>query len=93
MNAYYGLPSGTYTITISKSDLIKLASTGRISIFISGVPCKTGRTVYNKEKQVMETLDKKEVSNRLMFYLKDNVADIQGGISKVQFLNIRIEEE
>lgn len=91
MKAYYGLPSGTYTITLSKDDLAKLVTTGHTSIFISGVPCETGRAVYNKEKNAMETFDRKEISNDLRFYLKDGVADLQGGISRVQFLSIHIE--
>lgn len=92
MKAYYALPSGTYNIALSRDELVELVKTGRVNVSAYHIPCETGRAIYNSEKKILETLDRKEVSNRLMFRLNDKVADTESGDYGVQFLAIRLEE-
>ena len=82
--AYYGLPSGTYTLSLSKDEFAKFIATGRINMFVSAVPCETGTAVYNRESSNFETIDRKDTPNRLAFCSED-------GISHVQVLSIHIE--
>lgn len=92
MKASYMLPSGTYNIFLSKEELQRLAYTGRLVTFTGDIKCTTGRAVWRPEENKMETLDKKEISNNLRFYLDEPVADIEGGDCYVQFLNIHVED-
>ena len=93
MKTSYMLPSGTYNIKLSGEDLQKLLQTGILSLRLSRIPCVTGRGVYDHEKKDLVTLDKKEVFNDLRFHLDEPVADLEGGIWTVQFLNILLPTE
>jgi hypothetical protein len=92
MEASFMLPSCTYNLVLSEEDLVNLLETGHIYTRISkDVPCRTGRAVWFKETSTMKTLDRKQIPNNLLFYLEEDVADIEGGDWHVQFLNIHIE--
>ena len=91
MKASYMLPSGTYNLLLSKDELQQLIDTGRLVTVTRHTKCTTGRAVWRPEENKMETLDKKEISNNLHFYLDEPVADIKGGDCHIQFLNIHVE--
>lgn len=92
MKSSFMLPSCTYNIYLSPDDLNQLLTTGRVSVDpLRNFPCRTGRAVYDVEKQTFKTLDGKHIPNNLRFYLNENVADIEGGDWHIQFLNIMIE--
>lgn len=93
MKTYYALPSGTYNIALSAKDIAELVTTGRLVIFMGDKPCKTGRALYDDQNDTMITLDEKEVTNDLRFYLDDDVADIKSGDWNVQFLSIHLEDD
>ena len=90
MRTSYMLPSGTFNIFLSKTELQHLIDTGGLVTFSGRVTCTTGRSVWNSEKNDMETLDKKEIPNDLRFHLNEPVADIESGSHRVQFLNIHV---
>ena len=95
MKASYTLPSGTYSLILSKEDLRILIDTGRLCCckMAYDIPCTTSRTVYNPKTKTLDVLDKKEVFNDLRFFLDAPVADLSGGVRGVQFLNIYLEKE
>lgn len=93
MKTYFGLPSCTYTISLSKEELKQLLETGLVSSVrpIQSIPCSTSRTVWDSDNKRFKSLGRKQISNNLRFYLEEDVADIEGGDWHVQFLNIHVE--
>ena len=91
MKIHFALPSDTYNVVLDKNDLLKLISTGTIVIHTSREPCTTSRVVLNKSGDRLESLGHKEIYNDLIFYLRESVADLEGGDWSVQFLNITLD--
>lgn len=92
MRMSYCLPSETYNILLSEEEVNVLLREGYITIHVSRIPCTTSRSVFNKEKEKMEVLDKKKVENCLFFHTDEPVADIEAGDQYVQFLCINVEK-
>lgn len=94
MKASYLLPTGTYNIFITRDELERL-SNGKVirSMPYMDEPCVVNRFVYDHDKNEMRGLDPKEVPNYLMFRLDEDVADIEAGLCRIQYLNIRLMDE
>lgn len=93
MRTHFGLPSGTYSIILTKEELEELLNNKHISINVGRTPCTTSRAVFNAEKCQFEFLDRKEIYNDLRFYLELPVDDIESGFYNAQYLNIELENE
>ena len=85
-------PSNNYNIVLSRDELKQLIEKGHISVLSSRVPCSTGRGIYNPATNEMETHDKKEMYNDLLFRTDEPVAEIEAGIYPVQFLCITVQD-
>ena len=93
MKTHYGLPSGDYTISLTKEELNQLVSKGSITMRASRTPCTASRAVINESGDGLNFHDKKEVWNDLRFHLDEPVADISAGEHNIQFLNICIDKD
>lgn len=92
MKTGFMFPTGTYNIVLNKEELLNLLSRGIIIIHTSKTECSTGRSVWNREKEKMECLDRKDVPNNLRFHTEEPVADFEPGEHFVQYVNIVLDE-
>ena len=91
MNAYFGLPTCTYNVHISKRELFAFLVSGHLLIEPSVVPCKTGRLI--SKGLDFENIGERKVPNNLRFELDGGVADIEQTDWHVQYLTITIDKE
>lgn len=93
MKSHYGEPSGDFTLILSKDELYRLESTGRLSIHTPEIPCKASRLVYNSERKDMDVVDNRDIESAGLVLL-DYVGGDKGSEERyIQFLNIRIEDK
>ena len=92
MKTYFGLPSGTYNIQLTKEELNHLIETGLLTMHVGRTDCKTDRCVATKTGS-MKVVDQKDIYNDLRFNLKEPVDDIEEGDYPVQFVVFRVVED
>lgn len=91
MKSHYGEPSGDFTLILTKDELHRLESTGRLSIHTPEIPCTADRLVYNPELEDMDIVDKRDIESAGLALL-DYVGDLKTETRYIQFLNICIED-
>ena len=92
MRSHYGEPSVDFTLILTKDELRRLESTGRLSIHTPEIPCEESRIVWNPEKQDMDVVDKRRIESAGLTLL-DYVGDLKSEHRYIQFLNIRVEDK
>lgn len=92
MRSHYGEPSGDFTLILTKDELHRLESTGRLSIHTPEIPCTANRIVWNPERQDMDVIDERNIESAGLALL-DYVGDLKTENRYIQFLNIRIEDK
>ena len=91
MKSHYGEPSGDFTLILTKDELHRLESTGRLSIHTPEIPCTTSRLVYNPERKDMDVVDKRDIESSGLTLL-EYIGDLKHEKHYIQFLNIDIED-
>lgn len=92
MRSHYGEPSGDFTLILTKDELHRLESTGRLSIHTPEIPCEGSRIVYNPERQDMDVVDERRIESAGLTLL-EYTGDLKSEHRYIQFLNIRIEDK
>lgn len=93
MKSHYGEPSGDFTLILSKDELHRLESTGRLSIHTPEIPCDESRIVWNPVKKDMDVVDRRNIESAGLVLLDYIGGDIGSEKRYIQFLNICIEDE
>lgn len=91
MKSHYGEPSGDFTLTLTKDELRRLESSGRLSIHTPEIPCTASRIVYNSEREDFDVVDKRDIASSGLILL-EYVGDGHDEKRYIQFLNLRIED-
>lgn len=92
MKTSYRLPNGTYNMVISKEDLNELLNKGHLTIHTTRDKCAVGRSVWDEGNKRMISVGDKEVENILLFRTDEPIADMEAGVSFVQFINIVLDD-
>ena len=92
MKSHYGEPSGDFTLILTKDELHRLESTGRLSIHTPEIPCTADRLVWNPERKDMDIVDKRDIESAGLVLLDYVGGDIRSEERYIQFLNIRVED-
>lgn len=93
MRSHYGEPSGDFTLILSKDELHRLESTGRLSIHSPEIPCDESRLVWNPDKKDMDVVDKRNIESAGLVLLDYVGGDVRSEQRYIQFLNIRVEDK
>lgn len=91
MKSHYGKPSGDFTLTLTKDELHRLGSTGRLRIHTPEIPCTTSRLVWDSERKDFDIIDKRDINSSGLALL-EYVGDLKREEHYIQCLHIAVED-
>lgn len=91
MKSHYGEPSGDFTLKLTKDELHRLESTGRLRIRTPEIPCTASRLVWDSERKDFDIIDKRNINSSGLALL-EYVGDLKRESHYIQYLYIAVED-